>query len=221
MTTWNLLRAAGIGSYVMLFLSFAWGLLSTTAFFGKRLARPSITLLHQFFSTTGLVLLAAHMALLFVDPWMPFDLGELLIPGRSTYEPLGVGLGIVSMYLSVVIVVSSWLRKGIGPNVWRALHLLATPAFALSFLHGFLAGTDSARPWMWWSYVGTGVAAVFLLVFRALTARPPRTARTTAAAGGDQSSSPRPSRSSSAPGSSSVPPAVRVGLGEVDGDVVA
>ena len=59
MTTWNLLRAAGIGSYVMLFLSFAWGLLSTTSFFGKRLARPSITLMHQFFSTTGLVLLLA------------------------------------------------------------------------------------------------------------------------------------------------------------------
>lgn len=209
MTTWNLLRAAGIGSYVMLFLSFAWGLLSTTAFFGKRLARPSITLLHQFFSTTGLILLVAHMALLFVDPWMPFDLGELLIPGRSTYEPLGVGLGIVSMYLSVVIVVSSWLRKGIGPNVWRAIHLLATPAFAMSFLHGFLAGTDSSRPWMWWLYVGTGVTAVFLLVFRALTARPPRSARAREAEG--QSSSPGPSRSPS-PSRASSP--VRVAVGE-------
>lgn len=217
MTTWNLLRAAGIGSYVMLFLSFAWGLLSTTAFFGKRLARPSITLLHQFFSTTGLILLAAHMALLFVDPWMPFDLGALFIPGRSAYEPLGVGLGVVSMYLSVVIVVSSWLRKGIGPNVWRALHLLATPAFALSFLHGFLAGTDSSRPWMWWLYVGTGVAAVFLLVFRALTARPPRSAR--AGATGAQSSSPGPSRSSSSSVRSSLSAAsVRVGVGDVEVD---
>lgn len=218
MTTWNLLRAAGIGSYVMLFLSFAWGLLSTTAFFGKRVARPSITLLHQFFSTTGLLLLAAHMALLFVDPWMPFDLAELLIPGRSTYEPLGVGLGIVSMYLSVVIVVSSWLRKGIGPNVWRALHLLATPAFAMSFLHGFLAGTDSSRPWMWWLYVGTGVAAVFLLVFRALTARPPRSARAAGAAA-DQSSSPGPSRSAPSSRPSSVGVALREGV--VEGDVVA
>lgn len=191
MTTWNLLRAAGIGSYVMLFFSFAWGLLSTTAFFGKRLARPSITLMHQFFSTTGLVLLVAHMALLFVDPWMPFDLGELLIPGRSTYEPLGVALGIVSMYLSVVVVVSSWVRKGIGPSLWRALHLLATPAFALSFLHGFLAGTDAQRPWMWLTYVVTGVIAVFLLVFRALTALPPRPPRGARhAAGYRQSSSP-------------------------------
>lgn len=205
MTTWILLRAAGIGAYVMLFLSFTWGLLSTTAFFGKRLARPSITLLHQFFSTTGLVLLALHMALLFVDPWMPFSLAELLVPGRSTYEPLGVTLGVLAMYLTVVIVVSSWIRKGIGPTAWRALHLLATPALCLTFLHGFLAGTDSERPWMWGLYVTTGVAAVFLLVFRALTARPPRGAAARTAADGAQRSVRAPVLQSSSPSPSPSP----------------
>ena len=31
MSTWILLRAAGIGSYLMLFLSIAWGLIATTS----------------------------------------------------------------------------------------------------------------------------------------------------------------------------------------------
>ena len=176
MTTWNLLRAAGIGSYLMLFASVAWGLFGTTTLWGRLAAKASATAIHQFFSTVGMLLLAAHMALLGIDPWMPFDLGELFIPGRSTYRPLGVGLGIVAMYLAAIVIASSWVRKGIGPRVWRALHLLSVPMFSLMMLHGILAGTDTRRPWMWGMYLATATAIVFLLVLRGLTARVPRQA---------------------------------------------
>jgi cytochrome b561 len=41
------------------------------------------------------------------------------------------------------------------------------------------AGTDSAMPWMWWTYVVTGLIVLFLIVVRALTAdyRPERAPR--------------------------------------------
>lgn len=179
MTNWNLLRAAGIGSYVMLFLSVSWGLVSTTTPFGKRVSKPSSTLVHQFMSTCGLFLLGIHMGALLIDGFMPFGVADLFVPMSSTYRPVAVALGIVAMYGLVFVIVASWLRKPIGTAWWKRTHLLAIPTFSLSLLHGLFAGTDSTRPAMWWTYIGTGLVVVFLIVVRALTVglRPERRAR--------------------------------------------
>jgi predicted ferric reductase len=179
MTSWIVLRAAGVGAYVMLFLSVAWGLASTTTPFGKRISKPSSTLVHQLMSTCGLFLVGIHLAGLLVDRFVRFDALDLLVPMRSPYRPFAVTLGITAMYATVVVVVTSWLRKKIGTTAWRRTHLLAVPAFTLSLLHGMFAGTDSAMPWMWWTYVVTGLIVLFLIVVRALTAdyRPERAPR--------------------------------------------
>jgi sulfoxide reductase heme-binding subunit YedZ len=169
MITWIALRAAGIGAYVMLFLAVSWGLVSTTTPFGKLISKPSATLVHQFMSTCGLFLLALHMGGLLVDRYVPFRPVDLLVPMSATYRPVAVTLGIVAMYLTVGVIVASWLRKRIGTVWWRRTHLLAVPTFALALAHGLLAGTDATRPAMWWTYVGTALVVVFLVVLRALT----------------------------------------------------
>jgi cytochrome b561 len=63
-------------------------------------------------------------------------------------------------------------------SAWRAVHLLAVPAFILALVHGVFAGTDTERPWMFAMYASTGIATLFLLLVRGLTAgyRPPRPA---------------------------------------------
>ena len=38
MTNWNLLRAAGIGAYLMLYLAVAWGRVATTSIISKRIS---------------------------------------------------------------------------------------------------------------------------------------------------------------------------------------
>ncbi|GIU99232.1 MAG: hypothetical protein KatS3mg014_0848 [Actinomycetota bacterium] len=129
-TTWNVLRAAGIGAYVMLFLSVCWGLVSTTTPFGKLVSKPTATLAHQFMSTSGLALLGVHLGGLLLDRYEPFALRQLFVPMAATYRPVPVALGIVAMYLLVVVVVTSWLRRTIGTAWWRRTHLLAVPTFA-------------------------------------------------------------------------------------------
>lgn len=169
MTTWNVLRAAGIGAYVMLFLSVCWGLVATTTPFGKLVSKPTATLAHQFMSTSGLALLGVHLGGLLLDRYEPFTLRQLFVPMAATYRPVPVALGIVAMYLLVVVVVTSWLRRTIGTAWWRRTHLLAVPTFALSLAHGLLAGTDARRPAMWWTYVATALLVVFLVLVRAFT----------------------------------------------------
>ena len=179
MTNWNLLRAAGIGAYLMLYLSVAWGLVATTSIVTKRVSKVSSNLFHQFVATTGVVLLGVHLALLLIDGFMPFAPLDLILPLRSAYRPIPIALGIAAMFAMVAIVVSSWLRKPIGVRLWRAIHLAAVPAFALALGHGVFAGTDTNRPWMAAMYAITGLSVVFLTIVRGLTYgyRPPRPER--------------------------------------------
>ena len=176
MTNWILLRAAGIGAYVMLFLSVAWGLLATTSIVTKRVSKPSSTLFHQFTATVGVILLAVHMVLLVVDKWMPFAPLDVLVPQHSTFRPLAITAGVLAMYGMVIVLVTSWLRKPIGTKVWRAIHLLAVPAFTLALAHGVFSGTDTERWWMWGMYALTGLTVLFLVIVRGLSYgyRPPR-----------------------------------------------
>jgi methionine sulfoxide reductase heme-binding subunit len=178
-TTWVILRAAGIGAYVMVWLSVVWGLTATTGVLGKRVSRATATTVHQFISTCGLFLLAIHIGGLLLDTFTPFSVANVTIPFSTTYKPVAVAFGIVSMYTFVFVVVTSWLRKRIGTVWWRRTHVLAVPVFAMSLVHGLFAGTDTTRAPMWWMYLGTGLLVVFLVLVRGLSAnyRPVRTER--------------------------------------------
>jgi sulfoxide reductase heme-binding subunit YedZ len=169
-TTWNVLRAAGIGAYLMLWASVAWGLVSTTQMFGKRVPKATTVALHQAFSTSGLLLLAVHLVFVLRDRFVPFSWLDLVVPMRASYRPIGVAFGIGAMAVTLLGVLStSWGRRLIGTTWWRRTHSLSVPAFSLALVHGLMTGTDTPRPAMFWLYVATTAALLFLLVVRALT----------------------------------------------------
>jgi sulfoxide reductase heme-binding subunit YedZ len=179
LTNWNILRAAGVAAYLALFLSTAWGLVSSTSLVTKHISKRASTAFHATTASAGMAFLAIHLIGLALDRFMPFGLPDLFVPLRTTFKPIPVALGILAMYGTVIVLVSSWARKRIGTLWWRKLHLLAVPMFSLSMLHGLFAGTDSIRPWMFGMYVVTGVTTLFLVIVRGLTYgyRPPREAR--------------------------------------------
>jgi hypothetical protein len=176
MTIWILIRAAGIGAYVALYLSVLWGLISTTGVVTKRISKPAGNHFHAVVASTGLALLGVHLGLLALHDFMPFSWLDLLVPAHADYRPVAIASGIVAMYAMVIVVVSSWVRSRLSVKLWRSIHLLAVPTFVLALLHGVFGGTDAERPWMIAMYVATGVSIVFLLLVRALTFgyRPPR-----------------------------------------------
>jgi DMSO/TMAO reductase YedYZ heme-binding membrane subunit len=177
--TWNIIRAAGIGAFLMLWASVAWGLMSTTSVFGKKASKATTIALHQAFSTSGLLLLITHVVTLVLDRFMPFSWLDLIVPLRATYRPVGVAFGIGAMFVMLLGVLStSWGRKLIGTKWWRRTHSLSVPAYSLALMHGLIAGSDGARPAMFWMYVASAAVLLFLLVLRALTAgqRPQRAA---------------------------------------------
>ncbi len=177
MITWNLVRAAGIGAFLMLWASVAWGLVSTTSVFGRKVPKATTVALHQALSTSGLLLLTMHVGMLLIDRFMTFTPLDLIVPMRVSYRPIGVALGIAAMYVMLVGVLgTSWGRKLIGTKWWRRTHSLSGPAFALALVHGLMTGTDTRRPGMFWMYVASAASLLFLLLLRAFTAgqRPKR-----------------------------------------------
>ena len=170
MIMWNIIRAAGIGAYLMLWASVTWGLVATTSLFGKRVPKATSVALHQAFSTLGIVLLVTHLGVLLADSFMPFSWLDLLIPLRATYRPVGVALGIGAMMLMALVLLTSWFRKQVKPTWWRRFHALSVPAFSLALAHGFMTGTDSPRPTMFWFYLATTAILLFVVLLRAMTA---------------------------------------------------
>jgi sulfoxide reductase heme-binding subunit YedZ len=169
MIMWNVIRAAGIGAYLMLWASVTWGLVATTSVFGKHVPKATSVALHQAFSTLGLLLLVTHLAVLLADSFMPFAWLDLVIPLHATYRPVGVAFGIGAMVLMAVVLLTSWFRKQIKPTWWRRFHALSVPAFSLALAHGFMTGTDSPRPTMFWFYLATTAILLFLVLLRAMT----------------------------------------------------
>jgi sulfoxide reductase heme-binding subunit YedZ len=177
--TWNIIRAAGVGAFLMLWASVAWGLISTTSVFGKKAPRATTVALHQAFSTSGLLLLVTHVVAQLLDLILPFTPLDLIVPLRATYRPVGVTFGIGAMFVMLLGVLStSWGRKLIGTKWWRRTHSLSVPAYTLALLHGLMTGTDTARPAMFWMYLSSAGILLFLLVLRGLTVgqRPQRRA---------------------------------------------
>jgi sulfoxide reductase heme-binding subunit YedZ len=153
----------------MLFLAVTWGLLGTTGVLGKRVSKATATTVHQYLGAAVLPLLAIHLGGLLVDKFRPFGILDLLLPLHSGFRPLSVAFGVLALYATVIVLITSWMRSRIGARLWRALHLAATPALILAMVHGIFTGSDSARPWLWWMYVITGSVVLFLLLVRAMT----------------------------------------------------
>jgi predicted ferric reductase len=104
--------------------------------------------------------------LLGLDTSVPFSLAQILVPGIAPHAPLFVAAGQASLYISIVVVGSFYVRRRIGQRAWRTLHYLTFLAFLGATVHGIGAGTDTGASWAQWIYLGAATIVWFLLVYR-------------------------------------------------------
>ena len=139
---WSLLRATGIVAYLALAVTVTFGALLGSRFAPAWLARAQQYGWHGLMSGFALILGGAHGLFLVVDGKYAQALGALLLPGTSSFAPVAVGLGTLGLYGLALVYLSTKWRKRLSVRVWRALHLVAYPAFAALTLHGVLTGSD-------------------------------------------------------------------------------
>lgn len=140
---WFIARSAGLVAYLLFWLSTVWGLAVSSKIFDRLLNRPFTFDTHGYLSLLALGFIFIHIVVLLWDSYAPFSIVQLLVPFTSTYRPLAVGLGIISLYLTILVTVSFYLRKRIGYKTSRMLHYLSFIAYIGATVHGILAGADT------------------------------------------------------------------------------
>jgi methionine sulfoxide reductase heme-binding subunit len=165
-TLWYVTRAAGVSAYVLLAIVVDLGILLSL---GRQLETHVSWVLdefHQFLSLLAAALVALHLAVLLIDPFITFSLANLLLPLDEPYQPLGITFGVFGLYALLVLLASSWLRRFLPRRFWRGLHYLSFVTFVLVTAHGLLAGSDAGMGWMRSIYFAASASTLFLTVMR-------------------------------------------------------
>ncbi len=163
--TWYTIRAAGITAYLLLFLTVATGLILSGPG-GAWWKGIPILPLHRFLTWLMGAFLAVHVLVLLVDNYLRFSALEVLVPFAARYEPFWTGVGVLAMYLVVLVVASTAVRRELHNLLWYGLHLFSYPAFVFSTAHGITTGADTKHGWMWLLYIACAAIAAALLAVR-------------------------------------------------------
>lgn len=145
---WFATRGAGTVSLLLFTAVTALGLVSVVRWQTASWPRFLTVELHRNLALLSAVFLGVHIVTAIVDPFTSLGPLAAVIPLASSYRPLWVGLGAISLDLVVALIVTSLLRARIGQRAWRAVHWLAYGAWPLAVLHSIGSGSDSSAWWM-------------------------------------------------------------------------
>jgi sulfoxide reductase heme-binding subunit YedZ len=168
---WFASRGSGIVSLILLTAVTCLGLISVLRWQRPSWPRFLTADLHANLALMSVVFVAVHVISAVFDPFAKLGITAAVIPLASSYRPVWVGLGVISLYLFIALLVTSLLRERIGQRTWRAVHWLAYGSWPLAVAHSLGSGSDVFAPWML-VVAGTCIAAVvFCLFWRIAAAR--------------------------------------------------
>ncbi len=133
---------------------------------------PTAFAIHEYLSLLGLTFAGFHVLILLGDQYSKYQLVQLLLPfGSVQYRPLWVGLGQIGFYLWLVVALTFYIRKQIGPKTWRAIHYGSFICYVIALIHGLESGTDTGVNLAQLFYWVTGGSFLFLLLYRIITSK--------------------------------------------------
>jgi methionine sulfoxide reductase heme-binding subunit len=156
---WFATRGAGVVSLLLFTAVTCLGLLTVVRWQSESWPRFLTAELHRSLALLSVVFLGAHIATAILDPFTSLGIAAATIPFASSYRPLWVGLGVISMDLILALIVTSLLRERIGQRAWRTVHWASYAAWPLALAHGLGAGSDAFAPW----FIAIEVACVVVV----------------------------------------------------------
>ncbi|MCX6766238.1 MAG: ferric reductase-like transmembrane domain-containing protein [Candidatus Moranbacteria bacterium] len=139
---WYIVRASALIAFLLLYVSVFFGTVSCLPGIGRFFLRLRSLRFHCWISLQALIFVLIHSLSLLFDKVIPFGWPDVFIPFHSSYKPLFVALGTISLYIMIILVVSSYARKYISQKLWRTLHFLNIALYIFSIIHALYLGTD-------------------------------------------------------------------------------
>lgn len=194
---WITGRALGIAGYVSLTALVILGIWIRHPW---RLRRPvghgeTRLRIHATLATATVALVTGHIVSLASDHYAGVGWSGAFVPGLSKYRTFAVSLGVIAMFFMILLFVTARTAGRRGSRHWYTFHRLAVATFALVWVHGVLAGADTAALRVLYITTGVGVGVLALTRYGASRSTPftsdevdpsAHLARSTVLAGTDQ-----------------------------------
>jgi predicted ferric reductase len=172
MLPWDLARAAGLVAYLLLTAAVTLGILESTPRLGRASGLRRLTHhYHRWVMLFALAFVVLHVTFLVADPYAGVSLAAVFVPGLAQYRPLATSLGTLTLLAGLLTGVSAWFPVRF-PRVWLPIHRAAGVIFALAWLHGVTAGTDTPKLLLF--YALTGGLPLAAAALRYILTRPSR-----------------------------------------------
>ena len=168
---WYLTRATGLVALIVLSATVVLGIVSSVGWATERWPRFLSQSVHRNLSLFCLALVFIHVVTTAADGYVPINLADAVIPFRSPYRPVWVGLGACAFDLLLAVAITSGLRRHIGFRTWRWVHWLAYLCWPVALVHGLGACSDTRLPGAQFVYLLCVVTVIGALGWRLVTAR--------------------------------------------------
>ena len=172
---WHLARASALIGYLSLFISIFLGLAIKTPYL-KKIVSPFYSYqMHCWISLQAILFALFHGVILMFDTFIGFRLENIFVPFINSSQYLTginanfLALGIISFYLMIILVLTSYLRRFINNKIWRALHFLNIGLFVIVFIHALFMGTDLKNGMLRWIFIGMNALLAFIFIFNLLS----------------------------------------------------
>lgn len=173
---WYVTRASGLIAGVCLIIMMLSGVGLVTGHTFRFLEPLTAWATHRALGITFAIAVVVHVVMLLFDHFVPFSIPEIFVPWLSQYKPvtlfgvnvgsLWVALGVLALYLSILIVLTSlfWIDK--KQKTWKVSHLLSYLVVVFVFFHALFLGTDTGSGWLRWVWIAAGVAILVAMIAR-------------------------------------------------------
>ena len=178
---WYLTRASGVVAIVLLSATLILGVVASVGWTTERWPRFVSQDVHRNLSLLCIVFVGVHVVTTVLDGFVPIGFVDAVLPFRSSYRPIYLGLGALGFDLLLAVLVTSALRHRIGYGSWRFVHWLAYLSWPIALIHGLGSGTDTPLPVVLFVEAACTAAVLAAFAWRLTTGRSLPIARRAAA----------------------------------------
>jgi methionine sulfoxide reductase heme-binding subunit len=174
---WIASRAFGVVALVLAAVSVGLGLAMAMRSAKGPGAMARLRQVHEATALTALIFIAAHGLVLLGDTYLRPGLSGVAIPFVMTHKPLWTGLGVVGGWLAALLGLSFYVRRWIGPRLWRKMHRWTLVVYVLAVVHTLGAGTDARSFWLLVIVIATVAPLAVMAAVRLLPSDEPAQGR--------------------------------------------
>jgi methionine sulfoxide reductase heme-binding subunit len=165
---WIASRAFGVVALVLVGVSVGMGLAMALRSAKGPGAMARLKQAHEATALTALIFIAAHGLVLLGDSYLRPGLSGIAIPFVMSHKPVWTGLGVVGGWMAALLGLSFYVRRWIGPKLWRKMHRWTLVVYVLAVAHTLGAGTDARSFWLLVIVIATAAPLAVMAAIRLL-----------------------------------------------------